>query len=111
MDKTVSQQFSFSPVERYFLMDVGGELGFWLMFFAIFILAVITYKLGFAKELPLLKSIIVYIMLFIGCFILAIFAIFALPIAEVLIVIALVLGIYRFRLYRERKERNRSSNQ
>ena len=46
MDKTVSQQFSFSPVERYFLMDVGGELGFWLMFFAIFILAVITYKLG-----------------------------------------------------------------
>nr|WP_289039023.1 YlaH-like family protein [uncultured Allobacillus sp.] len=111
MDKTVSDQFSFSPVERYFLVDVGGDSGFWLLFFSIFILAVITYKLGFAKELPLLKSVIVYIMLFIGCFVLAIFAIFALPIAEVLIVIALVLGIYRFRLYRERKERNYPSNE
>ncbi len=105
MDTTVDNQFSFSPIERYFLVDLGGDIGFWLLFFTVFILSVITYKLGFAKELPILKSVIIYILLFFGCFILAVFAVFALPIVEVLIVIALVLGIYRYRLHRERKER------
>ncbi|WP_188205663.1 YlaH-like family protein [Alkalibacillus aidingensis] len=104
--QAADQHFRFSPVERYFFIDVGGELGFWLLFLTIAILAIVTYKLGFAKQLPILKSLIVYILLILGCFILIIFAIFSLPIVEVLIVIALVLGIYRFRLHRERDERD-----
>nr|WP_237718747.1 YlaH-like family protein [Alkalibacillus haloalkaliphilus] len=40
---------------------------------------------------------------------LILFAIFSLPIVEVLIIISLVLGIYRFRLHRERKEQEASS--
>ncbi|WP_169513887.1 YlaH-like family protein [Halalkalibacillus halophilus] len=97
------QHFRYSPIEGYFLVDIGGDLGFWLLFLTIAVLAIITYKLGFAKELPLLKSLLVYIVLVLGCFILIVFAILSLPIVEVLIVVAFILGTYRFRLARERK--------
>jgi len=71
-----------------------------------FIFAAIAYKLGFARKLPLLKSVFVYIMLFIGSFILALFSSIAkLPITESLIIISLVLAVYRFRLSKERKRK------
>ncbi|MFD2639628.1 YlaH-like family protein [Piscibacillus salipiscarius] len=90
------------PVEKFFLMDIGGTEGFWLLFITVALLAMLTYKLGFAKKLPLLKSIVVYVLLVFGCFMLVIFAIGGLPIAEVLIITSIVLGIYRYRLHRER---------
>ncbi|MGP4074098.1 YlaH-like family protein [Piscibacillus sp. B03] len=99
---SLEEQF-YLPVEKYFLMDIGGTEGFWLLFITVAVLAMITYKLGFAKKLPLMKSIIVYALLVFGCFMLVIFAIGGLPIAEVLIITSLVLAIYRFRLHRERK--------
>lgn len=67
------------------------------------IFAAISYKLGFARELPLIKSIFVYIMLAVGTVILTIFSLVRFPITEVLIIISIVLGIYRFRLHQERK--------
>src|SRR5699024_11330983 len=70
------------------------------------IFGVLAYKLGFAKELPLLKSIIVYIMLAMGMFVISIFSIARLPMTETLIIISLVLGIYRYRLYKDRQTRN-----
>lgn len=71
------------------------------------ILIIIAYKLGFARELPILKSVIVYILLAIGNLLLFFFIIFAkLPITESLAIIVLVLGIYRFRLHLERKAKN-----
>lgn len=79
--------------------------------FAIFyvlnlILLVIAYKLGFARELPLLKSAIVYILLAIGTVIVALFAgIAKLPTVESLVIVNLVLGIYRLRLHNERKSK------
>ncbi|MET3682000.1 hypothetical protein ABID56_000079 [Alkalibacillus flavidus] len=97
------QHFEFAPIERYFLVDIGGDAGFWLLFLAIAVFAIVTYKLGFAKQLPLGKSLIVYALLVVGCFLLIIFAIFSLPIVEVLIIVSAVLGIYRFRLHRERQ--------
>src|SRR5699024_4333607 len=57
----------------------------------------------------LLKSIIVYIMLAIGMFVVTIFSVFKLPITETLIIISAVLGIYRFRLYQERKKRHENN--
>lgn len=96
------------PLEKYFLIDIGGEKGIWLLYITILILSVITYKLGFAKQLALLKSLIIYILLIIGCAMLTLFTILIrLPMIEVLIVITLVLAIYRFRLYRERKAGNK----
>lgn len=69
------------------------------------IFGIVAYKLGFAKKLPILKSVVVYILLLVGVFVLSIFSMFGMPITESLIVISLVLAIYRFRLYRERKIR------
>lgn len=77
--------------------------------FAIFyvlnlILLIIAYRLGFAKKLPLLQNVIIYILLAIGTVIIAIFAgIAKLPTVESLIIVNLVLGIYRLRLHIERK--------
>lgn len=71
-----------------------------------FIFAAISYKLGFARELPLLKSLLVYVMLAIGTIILTVFSLVKFPITEVLIIISIVLGIYRFRLHRDRKVTN-----
>lgn len=67
------------------------------------IFGIISYKLGFARELPILKSVIVYVMLIIGMFVITIFSMFGLPITESFIIIVLVLAIYRFRLHRERQ--------
>ncbi|WP_407268140.1 YlaH-like family protein [Radiobacillus sp. PE A8.2] len=106
------------PITTFFMNSLGGEVnlanddelailfrGLFFLYVTIVILTVICYKLGFAKQLPLLKSAIVYVILAIGCIGLTFFAILGLPVAECMIVIALVLGIYRFRLYQERKKR------
>lgn len=83
----------------------GTKNIFWYFFIIIFILSVIAYKLGFARELPLLKSVFVYFLLFIGTFITTLFAVLKLPIIESLVIICIILGIYRFRLHLERKAR------
>lgn len=74
------------------------------------IFGAIAYKLGFARKLPLLKSIFVYAMLLIGMYIVSIFNLLGLPITETLIITSIVLAIYRYRLYRERKARNEANN-
>ncbi|MGG5253090.1 YlaH-like family protein [Neobacillus sp. SM06] len=79
------------------------KVGMWLLYITIVILAVIVYKLGFAKKLPLGKSAIVYFFLVIGCTILTFFAVF-LPVAEGLVVAALILIIYKIRLRQAKKQ-------
>ncbi|WP_347342221.1 YlaH-like family protein [Virgibacillus halodenitrificans] len=80
----------------------GTDHIFWIFYILNLVFGSISFKLGFARELPILKNIIVYIMLAIGTFILTIFSIMNLPITESLILIALVLGIYRYRLHKQR---------
>lgn len=93
----------FSPFFRFFYEITNSPTATnWLMFISIIVLSVVVYKLGFAKELPLLKSAIIYLILVIGSTILTFLAIF-LPIAEGLVVAALIMGIYRIRLRNERK--------
>ncbi|UFU00894.1 YlaH-like family protein [Radiobacillus kanasensis] len=77
-------------------------LGFFYLYITITILAIITYKLGFARKLPLLKSVVVYIFLFIGCTIISWFGL-KLPMAESLFIIAIILAVYRYRLHRSRQ--------
>ncbi|QDP40048.1 YlaH-like family protein [Radiobacillus deserti] len=79
-------------------------LGFFYLYLTITILAIITYKLGFARKLPLLKSIVVYIFLLIGAIVITILGL-KLPMAESLFIIAIVLAIYRYRLHRTRQAR------
>lgn len=78
------------------------ELGMLLLYGTIVVLSIIAYKLGFSHKLPLLKSIIIYVFLFLGCTILSFLAVF-LPVAEGLVVICAVLLIYRIRRFLENK--------
>ncbi|MBS4198815.1 YlaH-like family protein [Bacillus sp. FJAT-49732] len=94
---------NFSPTLRFFYqLTNNASAANWLLWLTITGLAVLVYKLGFAKKLPLLKSAVIYLFLIVGCLFLTFLAIF-LPIAEGLMVAALILIIYKIRLNRERK--------
>lgn len=93
-------------VLEYILKMNGTEHIFWIFYVINLILSAIAYQLGFAKKLPVLKNMIVYILLMIGTFVVTIFStVMRMPTVECLIIIIFVLGIYRFRLHRERKNR------
>jgi len=84
-------------------VDAQPELGMWLLYATVLVLSVIVYRLGFAKKLPLLKNIVIYALLALGCTILTFFAVF-LPVAEGLVIAALVLIIYKVRLHQSKKQ-------
>jgi len=75
----------------------------YVVFILVFLLSALVYKLGFAKKLSLRQNIIIYIFLFLGCIMLTFLALF-LPMIEGLIVAALILIIYKVRLWREKRE-------
>ncbi|GLC87597.1 YlaH-like family protein [Lysinibacillus piscis] len=79
------------------------EIAGYVLFFLVFALSAVVYKLGFAKKLKLSQNIVIYVFLFLGCIILTFFAIY-LPMVEGLIVAALILIIYKARLRKEKKE-------
>ncbi|MDQ0206488.1 YlaH-like family protein [Alkalicoccobacillus murimartini] len=111
MNNDVSQ----SDLSQYsWLMQATAEnpwLGFWTCI-ATVILGILVFKLGFAQKLPLLKSVIIYAMLVVGCFFLWTmeFA-FGAPIMAVLAISAIFLGGYRYRLHLHRKQDEQSQAQ
>ncbi|MBP1913787.1 YlaH-like family protein [Lederbergia galactosidilytica] len=93
----------FSPTLRfYYTLTDNPTVTNWLLWVTITALAILVYKLGFAKKLPLLKSLIIYLFLIVGCLFLTFLAIF-LPITEGLMVAAAILIIYKVRLRKEKK--------
>ena len=92
-----------SVIFDFIYENYGAENIITIFYVVNLILAAIAYKLGFARELPIWKNVLVYIMLAIGNIILTLFSLVKFPITEVLIIITAVLSIYRFRLHRERK--------
>lgn len=90
---------------RLYSLDTNPELGMWLLFITIFALCVVVYVLGFARKIKFWQNVVVYVVMFIGALMLTFFGAF-LPVAESLIVAAIVLGLYRFRLHRERQAGN-----
>ncbi len=64
-------------------------------YYVIFVLTVIVYQLGFARRLPLLKTLIIYVMIALGSVLLKIFHAMGLPMILSLTVAALMLIIYR----------------
>ena len=107
------------PIADFFMSGLEGQVnfnneddisvllrGFFLLYLTIALLAILAYKFGFAKKLPPLKSAIIYVILLIGTFFITLIFGLNLPIAESLLVIAAVLGLYRLRLHQERKNRN-----
>lgn len=75
---------------------------YWVILIA---LSILVYNLGFAKKLKLWQNIIIYLSLAIGSLLLLILS-YQLPVVESLVVAALVLGTYKFRLKKHQKEEN-----
>ncbi|WP_440620220.1 YlaH-like family protein [Bacillus subtilis] len=102
----VSERLSFFAA--LYQVDRQPVAGMWLLYGTIFVLAVIVFKLGFAKRLPVLKSAVVYVFLALGCTVLTFLGVF-LPVAEGLVVAALILIIYKIRLYQSKKGQSAKS--
>ena len=100
-----------SAITRYIYETVPTyETAGIVVLILIFILSAIVYKLGFAKnDLSIIKNIIIYFLLFLGCIILTFLALF-LPMVEGLIVAAVILILYKIRLWREKREENRADS-
>ncbi|MGM8211885.1 YlaH-like family protein [Virgibacillus sp. W0430] len=98
---------NFNIIFEYIVTNYGTNNIFWIFYIINLILAIIAYELGFARKLPLIKTLVVYVMLAVGNYIITIFSLLQYPITETLIVISLVLGVYRFRLYRQRKSKTK----
>ncbi|KAA0548080.1 hypothetical protein FZW96_10135 [Bacillus sp. BGMRC 2118] len=96
----VSDYLSFFPA--LYRVEQNPDLGMWLLYITIFLLSVVVYKLGFAKKLPILKSAVIYFFLALGCTVLTFLGIF-LPVAEGLVVAAVILIVYKIRLYNSKK--------
>ncbi|PGT78126.1 hypothetical protein COD11_23855 [Bacillus sp. AFS040349] len=97
----VSERLSFFP-SLYQVVD-NPKLGMWMLYLTILFLSILVYKLGFAKKLPILKSAVIYTFLAFGSTVLTFLGIF-LPVAEGLVVAALILIIYKIRLYQSKKQ-------
>ncbi|WP_047151526.1 YlaH-like family protein [Aneurinibacillus tyrosinisolvens] len=66
-------------------------------FIVLFLLMAVTYQLGFARRLPILKAAIVYAVLFVGTIPLSILNAFGLPMIPALSVAVVVLLLARYR--------------
>jgi hypothetical protein len=97
----VTERLSFFA--SLYRVEENPTLGMWLLYITIIALSVLVYKLGFAKKLPLLKSAVIYFFLAAGSTILTFLGIF-LPVAEGLVVAALILIIYKVRLRNHKNE-------
>lgn len=92
-----------SPIFDLVLEVNGVENAFWIFYIINLVFAVIAYELGFAKKLSPIKTVIIYLLLLVGNYIITIFSILKMPITESLIIISIVLAIYRTRLHFQRK--------
>ncbi|WP_088005809.1 YlaH-like family protein [Indiicoccus explosivorum] len=92
------------PVARFLYMTLpSNEAAGAALLAVIFLLSVVVYKLGFAKKLPFWQNFIIGIFLLVGGFVLTFLAIF-LPVVEGLLIAALILVLYKIRLWREKRE-------
>lgn len=100
-----------SGITRYLYENLPSyEIAGYATFTLVFLLSALVYKLGFAKKLSLGKNIIIYAFLLIGCLVLTFLALF-LPMIEGLIVAALILIVYKSRLWREKREEAKDAKQ
>ncbi|MGM7701019.1 YlaH-like family protein [Pseudalkalibacillus sp. Hm43] len=90
---------------RLYQVDQNPELGMWFLYLTVLLLSIVVFKLGFSRKLPVLKAVVVYVFLALGCTFLTFFAVF-LPVTEGLMVAAAILIIYKVRLNQHKKEQS-----
>lgn len=99
-----------SGITRYLYENLPSyEIAGYATFVLVFLMSAIVYKLGFAKKLSFGRNVIIYTFLFLGCMVLTFLALF-LPMIEGLIVAALILIVYKSRLWREKREEAKQIN-
>ncbi|EMA6341314.1 YlaH-like family protein [Bacillus cytotoxicus] len=89
---------------KLYQVDVNPKMGMWMLYGTIIVLSAIVYHLGFARKLSVLKNVVIYALLAIGCTVLTFFAVF-LPVGEGLVVAIIVLGIYKLRLRQAKQQK------
>ena len=95
---------SMYPVARVLYQNLPSfEVAGYALFAVILLLSALVYKLGFAKKLPLGKNIVIGLFLAAGSLGLTFLAFF-LPVVEGLVIAALILILYKIRLWREKRE-------
>lgn len=99
-----------SGITRYLYENLPSyQIAGYATFVLVFLMSAIVYKLGFAKKLSFGRNVIIYAFLFLGCMVLTFLALF-LPMIEGLIVAALILIVYKSRLWREKREEAKQVN-
>lgn len=82
---------------------------FWPSYIVIFILTAIIYKVAFAIRLPLLKSVIIYVLLAVGCYLFTIMHLFRFPIIPALAITVAIIVVARLRMIGRDRKRSRGS--
>jgi hypothetical protein len=77
---------------------------FSMLYLVVVVLTIIVFNLGFARKLPILKTVVVYIVLLFGSIFMTILAL-RLPVVESLLIATFVLGAYKYRLNKEKREK------
>lgn len=103
MDERSFVYESMYPVARVLYLNLPIEVAGYALFAIILLLSAFVYKLGFAKKLPLGKNIVIGLFLAAGGLGLTFLAFF-LPVVEGLVIAALILILYKIRLWREKRE-------
>ncbi|MCM3610697.1 YlaH-like family protein [Planococcus sp. MERTA32b] len=103
MDERSFVYDSMYPVARVLYQNLPIEAAGYALFAIILLLSAFVYKLGFAKKLPLGKNIVIGLFLAAGGLGLTFLAFF-LPVVEGLVIAALILILYKIRLWREKRE-------
>lgn len=75
---------------------------FSILYLIVVVLTVIVYNLGFARKLPILKTVVVYFVLLFGSIFITFLAL-TLPVVESLLIAIFVLGVYKYRFHKEKK--------
>ncbi|MGE6368519.1 YlaH-like family protein [Planococcus kocurii] len=104
MDEQAFVYDNMYPVARILYQNLPSfEMAGYALFAIIFLLSAFVYKLGFAKKLSLGKNVAIGLFLAIGGLGLTFLAFF-LPIVEGLVIAALILILYKIRLWREKRK-------
>lgn len=103
-NETMTVMNRMSGITRYLYENLPNyTIAGYVTFVLVFLLSALVYKLGFAKKLSVGRNVVIYTFLFVGCIILTFLALF-LPMIEGLIISALILIVYKSRLWREKRE-------
>ncbi|MGA9172655.1 MAG: YlaH-like family protein [Thermoactinomyces sp.] len=78
-----------------------------MIYLIILVLTAIIYKTAFAVRLPVLKSVLVYVCLALGCGLLTLFHYMNFPMIPALAVTVILIAVTRLRLYMVRKQNER----